>query len=109
MTNNLTGPYGFTLSPSAAFSWDPPRGCVGYVPAQLATVQGKYKLLHEIAHALLRHSPEDTRSRYSMERDAWNLARQLARHLELPPQERLIRRALKQTEAEGYPLTPDTL
>ncbi len=58
---------------SETFSWSPTRGVIAYIPDSAETTQ---RLLHEISHALLKHTAYSKDIELiAMERDAWGYAR----------------------------------
>lgn len=64
-----------SFEPSDVFSWNPVNGCITYDPRRLHTAEGRAFFLHELAHALLDHTPHRTlKSKSQMEWEADRLA-----------------------------------
>jgi hypothetical protein len=80
-----TGEYtAFELVPGRQFEYEPALRRVVYNRRRLLTSEGKSVLLHEVAHALLRHRRVRTPERQErIEAEAWALAAALAEKLGL--------------------------
>ncbi len=84
------------------FEWDPDAGSVLYDAQRIDTTNGKMHLLHEVGHALLGHRRVLDEKRYAMERQAWDLARLIAKARGLRVDEKLIVRSLRAIRSSGY-------
>jgi hypothetical protein len=67
--------------PSEVFHFDPSQLVIYFDPRRISTDNGRFQLLHEVSHLLLGHPYRLPREdRWRMERDAWDVARILARN-----------------------------
>lgn len=65
--------------PGDNFYWSPENTSVYYVPGLLDTPEGNWALIHETAHALLRHSSYSSDYELlSLEMEAWEKSRQIS-------------------------------
>lgn len=93
---------GVKVQVSEVFEWNPREQTITYNPRRIDTHDGRWQFLHELAHALLGHDDLVDNARYAAERDAWSLARQLAKARGLGSNEPLIVHSLREVRSLGF-------
>ena len=85
----------FTFVPASQFVWSSSNQSIGYKPAALRTAKGKLALIHEISHALLRHTTyQKDLELIKIEVAAWKKAKPLARRYKITLDEKHIEDSL---------------
>lgn len=73
---------GFTEN--RTFMWSPTENIIYFDPERIATATGSWSLLHELGHALARHTRFETDlDLIKLERQAWRFAKQVASSLKI--------------------------
>ena len=92
----------FTFYPGQRFSWQPSRSTITFDPKRIETEKGKFLLLHEIGHAMLDHKSPLDYGRYTIEREAWDMARSLAQQYGIKMFELDVKASLNELRSLGY-------
>ena len=96
LLKQLTAQYPqFAFLPGEAFYWRPEEKTVYFDLSKLATLEGKYDLLHELAHAVLaHHSYSRDIELLQLEAEAWEECSVLGHRFKVEISEEYIQNAL---------------